>query len=201
MSRPAPRAGALRRCEPTTTLIRCVPFLFFLLNSLLTSCAGGLGTVPNDTTHVEKAVQVSRDTSTGWVFYHGPVVTQEAEPEGFPEVGEISLHANTNRLGDTRYFLTVDQRYRGHWRGAIHAADDEGHEFLAYSLRQGVECEFNSEFQDAIVIELEGRYLTDHKHKGITLHLLGPNGSVSTPFTLTPAYIQGFLLKIGRQSS
>lgn len=61
-------------------------FSFFLLNSLLTSCAGGLGTVPNDTTHVEKAVQVSRDTSTGWVFYHGPAVTQEAEPEGFPEV-------------------------------------------------------------------------------------------------------------------
>ncbi|WP_367026283.1 hypothetical protein ABZN20_19090 [Methylococcus sp. ANG] len=170
-----------------------------ILNALMTGCAS-MNIDPNDTASINRAVQIRRDPSTGSVFYQGPIVSHKAEWEDNPEVEEVALYASSNPPDSIRYFLTVNDRYQGHWRGSIQASDEEGRVFHAASLQQQVDCEFYCEFQDVIEIELTEEYLVGHKHKGITMRLYGPNSSVSAPFTLTSAYIQGFLLKISKPS-
>ncbi len=176
--------------------MRALSILIF--NAMMTGCMNGLMTDSDDTASINRAVQIRHDPANGSVFYQGPTMTHNAVRKDNPEVEDISLHAIKKPPDSIRYFITVNDRYRGHWRGAIQAADTEGKVFPAAFLQQSVNCEFHCEFDDTIEIELTEEYLVGHINSGIIMHLYGPGGSASAPFTVTPAYIKGFLSTIDK---
>lgn len=173
-------------------LSRWLPLLTSLL--LLGACSQIVRVDPNNALQVSEDVETTFDPFKGTTAYQGPLITNRAgDDSDAPEVEDIALRAQQERDKPIRYYLTVTDYYDGDWRGFDQAYDLEGNKFHALSVRHKVNCSLLCGYEESIEVELSRKYLDDHRQKGITMRLYGPSGQSSAPFSIPPAYIEGFI--------
>lgn len=150
--------------------------------------------VPDDAIEVGNQVKIVHDDFKNITFYQGPLVSNTFErKDESPEVEEIRLHARKEHDQTARYYLSVTDYYNGDWRGFDQAFDSSGSKFHAIAVRHKVDCKVLCEYDEELDIEITPDYLREHAQTGITMRLYGPSDVASAPFTLSGAYIQGFL--------
>lgn len=165
-----------------------------LILACLVGCSQIVRVDPHNALLVSEDVLVTFDPFKGTTAYQGPVITNTADDgSDAPEVEDIALRAQQERDRPIRYYLTVTDYYDGDWRGFDQAYDLEGNKFHALSVRHKVNCSLLCGYEESIEVELSRKYLDDHRQKGITMRLYGPSGQSSAPFSIPPAYIEGFI--------
>ena len=143
---------------------------------------------------VSNQVEIVHDDFKNITFYRGPLISNSVENTGnAPEVEELSLHARKAQDEAARYYLSITDYYAGDWRGFDQAFDAGGSKFHAIAVRHKVNCILFCDYDEELDIEITRDYLAEHAQTGITMRLYGPSDVASAPFTLSAAYIEGFL--------